>query len=108
MGMPWQSSTRLTSAGVRNRSGWTTLSAPALRSHLLTAPTEVLESITVTTVKTLELNAQVPLAQPCLLLKNVTFGEVLVEVLSFFLNLSNTMPLFNCLLSRDSQIDQRD
>lgn len=59
MGTPSRSSTRPSMAEVRTRFGWMMLSALVMRSHSLTAPTEVLENMTATTLKMLVLNAQV-------------------------------------------------
>lgn len=74
VGMHSQSNTKPTLAEVRIRFGWMILTVLAMRRLLVTAHTEVLEKMTVTTVKMLVLYAQVTLF---LLLKNVIVGEVL-------------------------------
>lgn len=71
-------------AEVWNRFGWTILSVLVLRSHLLTALTEVLENMTVTIAKTLVLNAQV--THSTLLLQNVN-----VEMVKIFNQSDNSV-----------------
>lgn len=94
MGTLLLSSTRLTLAEDRIRSGWMMLTAPVMRSPYLSARIEVLESMTATTMKMLVLYAQVTHA--IIFLPLIRAQLVLDKSDKFF---------FNYFLLRNSEVD---
>lgn len=94
MGMLLLSSTRPSMEKDRTRSGWMILTVPVTRSPCLTVHIEVLESMTVTTMKMLVLFAQVTYA---LIFLALIYAQVILD--------KPDINLFNFLLTRECETD---